>query len=100
MVIVKNEWLTSEEEARLLLLEKKTTTNKTKQAKATTRCNSRQGVHKRLGFAAKQLLQRSGVRKVPLFRFAFSDRKDMGPSRAAWVRITASHVSTMGTYPV
>lgn len=26
--------------------------------------------------------------------------KDMGPSRAARVRITASHVSTMGTYPV
>lgn len=24
----------------------------------------------------------------------------MGPSRAAWVRITASHASTMGTYPV
>lgn len=26
--------------------------------------------------------------------------KDMGPSRAARVRRTASHVSTMGTYPV
>lgn len=100
MVIVKNEWLTSEEEARLLLLGGWGGREKKNKKKATTRYNSRQGVHKRLGFTAKQLLQRSGVRKVPLFRFAFSDRKDMGPSRAAWVRITASHVSTMGTYPV
>lgn len=88
VVIVKNEWLTSTERRAAVC------------GKTTTRYNSLQDVHKPLALLLEKLLQRSGVRKVPNFRFAFSDRKDMGPSRAAWVRITASHVSTMGTYPV
>lgn len=103
VVIVKNEWLTSthrHREGDVLLFCRQ-------EVKKKKENNTRRRLimpywsfffYKSL--ARGKLPRRREVRNEARFRFSWSDEEDMGPSRTDWVRITASHVSTMGTYPV
>lgn len=68
--------------------------------KTTVRSNLQQDVYY---FKKKERNDRPGEMKSGKYLVSglhLAKEKDMGPSRAARVRITASHVSTMGTYPV
>lgn len=91
----QNEWLTTAERAVVFCGREGGLT------KTTVRSNLQQDVYylKR----KKERNDRPGETKSGKYLISglhLAKEKDMGPSRAARVRITASHVSTMGTYPV
>lgn len=92
MVIVKNEWLTTAE-SRCCLWEGGLT-------KTRLRYNLQQDVYYYYLFFLNYRPGKMKSGKNLVSRLHLATEKDMGPSRAARVRITASHVSTMGTYPV
>lgn len=99
MVIVKNEWLTTAERAVVFCGRG---LGGWELAKTTMRSNLQQDVYY-FKKKKKERNDRPGAMKSGKYLVSglhLAKEKDMGPSRAARVRITASHVSTMGTYPV